>query len=198
MPWYGLIVLPHLQAELPGHVAAHDDVARVGLEKPAAGLHFKSLARSIPELREELGGGADEPIPFVVVANGVRNRQLHARVRGNLLVHRPGNVSRRRLEVEHRVEDELQLTASGAKHGVEAHLPAGERVVGLVVDREDRHGQAGRQTHGHDGDGGRQRVLAQASPNQRHQTESHQLNLPPATPRARPRPGSTRQDLRHG
>ena len=96
------------------------------------------------------------------------------------------------------VEDELQLAASGAKHRVETHLPAGERIVRLVVDREDRHRQAGRESHGDHGDGRRQGVLAQASPNQRHQTESHQLNLPPATPRARRTPGSARRDLRRG
>ena len=79
------------------------------------------------------------------------------------LVVGAGEIARRRLEVENRVEHELQLRAARAEHGVEAGRRRGERRLRLRLHHPHRHQQPAGERDATGRDDGGERVLAQAA-----------------------------------
>ena len=125
------------QACLARHLTA-DDGLHLEVAEDAAALHH-GVAHTFRELElgEELRRRADDPIALVVVAYGVGDRDLHARVVAHLGVRRVGDVPRRGVEMQHAVHDELQLAPARAEDRVEAGRAGREGLVGLLLDGED-------------------------------------------------------------
>ena len=67
--------------------------------------------------------------------------------------------------MENGIEHELQLRTARAQHGVKAGIHPGEGGLRLLLHDPDRHQQPAGQRNQRRGDGGRERVLAQALEN---------------------------------
>ena len=77
------------------------------------------------------------------------------------------------LEVEDRVQHELELAPARPEDGVEAQRPGGEGAQALLLDGEDREDEPGREADRGDRDAAGEAVLAQAAPHQEREAGLH-------------------------
>ena len=150
------------QAGLARRLRAEHRLHAPGVEPGALALELERLAAEVLETAVELGGRTDHAEAAEAVAHDVGHGALDARVVGDLLVGRPGQVPGRGVQVEHRVEHDLDRAAGWADHGVEAQGRPDEGALGLLRDLEHRHDEPPAQSERERGDDGGERVLAQA------------------------------------
>ena len=138
--------------------------------KPTPSAHqTEATTRSSLGLGEEVGERANDAIAQVVVANRDRNSQSHCPVGRQCLEIGKRDISRGRLEVEQRIEDQLKLRPTSTENGIPGAGLACEGGPSLAFDHPDRHQQSTGQRQRKGRHHGRKQVLAQAASNQKQQ-----------------------------
>src|SRR5690606_9444204 len=144
-----------LEPRLLGDVAPDDRLPLFGVEQPPAWGQGELAPLPVFEVRKEALLRPDYPVAPAVGAAGSRDGELDVRVFLYRVVHLPGDIPGRRLQVKDGVKDQLELASTRSEDGVEPRGAAGEGVVRLVPDAEYRHHETGRERHRQDGDYGR-------------------------------------------
>ena len=131
---------PDPQPCLVGGKAAYYSLT-VGLLKTASSRLPDESGRVFGWVLKKLLTGPHDPEAVVVVAHGERHRANDSGMFGDRSVEGPGDVARRGLEMEDRVQDQLKLTAPRSQNGIVTTTAAYESGSGLCVDSKNRESE---------------------------------------------------------